>query len=453
MRTLFLLCLALLVTACSSRVTLTPTAVPPGSDDGRPPTLAPPRAPAAVTPRPAAPAEPAAPEAWTHFTTADGLPSNDLLSVAATNLIATGIEQACILTTSPLANSVWVGTNGTGLAMWDGARWTTTTTTTPGVSLADNHITALFVMPRGRVLIGTERGLSTHCPNKANLLWRFGVVWTPPTNRVQAAANFGNIHWYGHPEGTRVMYQGHTLDKLFTTAQGLGANDTRAFVGDGQLSRVWAGTYGGGIAVFDTASRDTIRIRGLLTTANSGLGSDYVTSLTRDAASGVMWIGLAPDPQHGRPGGVSRYDSRAPSGSQWQTFTAADGSLPSDDVRAVALDLSGDLWVGTGSGLARRAASGVWTTYTVASSGGGLGSDDISAISIGPDNSKWIATRGGGLSRLSGAPPPPTTATPVPSATTPPPASTATRTPTPTAEAALYRAFLPLLARATRLQN
>lgn len=423
---------ALLAATCGPPPASPPATVrPPGLTASPPPSVRP----AAVAATPSASPTAPGPSGWRHFTTADGLGSNDVLAIRATDISSTGIENACITYGSPLAHTVWVGSAGGGLSWWDGTTWQTVTHATPGVKLAADTIPALFIMPRGRILIGTSAGLSTHCPNKESLLWQFSpLVWQPPTSAVQAIAVVNNSHWYGLSDGVHGMWQGKEVF-TFTPAQGLGAADVRALVGDALLpySHVWAGTWGGGITLFDAASRP-YRLRRTFTAATSGLGGDRVTSLAIDPRSPtdhrVLWVGFAADPGTGQPGGVSRYEFNMahPTDGVWQTFLGDGNVLPAASVQAIAVDSSGDVWVGTTAGLVRRAAEGsAWTVYTAANTGGQLGADSVSAIGIAPDGTRWFGTRGGGVTALRGPPPPPLTITP---------------TPTPAAQQ-----FLPLLHR------
>lgn len=75
----------------------------------------------------------------------------------------------------------------------------------------------------------------------------------------------------------------------------------------------------------------------------------------------------------------------------WQTWRMADG-LPSDDVRAVAVDATGTLWFATPAGLARRRPDGAWAVLTTVD---GLGSDDVRGLAFLPDGDLWCATPAG----------------------------------------------------------
>ncbi len=407
---------------------------------------------------------------WQRFTTADGLPSNDALTVAVNALAIPTNERVCANANYPFDSSVWVGT-AAGAAWWNGSHWTAITRAGSGNNLAGDRVQAFTFGPRLRVFFGTSAGLSTFCPdghdpNGQLAPWSLGVPWTLPTASIQAGTRVGNTHWFGLPTGALAMYQGRSYNHLFTPADGLGATDVRALASDQISSRVWVGTWGGGLTTL-TGSTTVWNVGTTFNTSNSGIGSNRVTSIAivpRPQQSVILWLGLAPDSAAGKLGGVSRYDETASGGAQWATFTAESGALPSDDVRAVAVDKTGDVWVGTSNGLARClapcAGNGTWLKYTVATTGGGLAGDDVTGIAIAPDGARWFSTTGG-VSRLVGTPPPPSatsTATPTGAATHVPTQTptaavtlTATATPAPTATSTRppphYAVYLPHLAK------
>lgn len=83
--------------------------------------------------------------------------------------------------------------------------------------------------------------------------------------------------------------------------------------------------------------------------------------------------------------------SQRTGGGPWTSWHVADG-LPSDDVRAVAADARGALWLATAAGLAERTAGGSWATFTTAD---GLGSDDLRDAALLADGRLWLATPAG----------------------------------------------------------
>jgi len=71
-------------------------------------------------------------------------------------------------------------------------------------------------------------------------------------------------------------------------------------------------------------------------------------------------------------------------------------AILNNNVRALCLDRSGSLWIGTNGGLLRM-KDGVFTGYTTRE---GLVYDNVTCICETKDGSIWAGTYGGGLSRL-----------------------------------------------------
>ena len=79
----------------------------------------------------------------------------------------------------------------------------------------------------------------------------------------------------------------------------------------------------------------------------------------------------------------------------YKRFTTKDG-LPGDQVRALAEDRDGNLWVGTNQGLGRL-TGGRWSHLGIAQ---GLSSNLVRAVFEDASGNLWIGFYGGGLSRL-----------------------------------------------------
>jgi ligand-binding sensor domain-containing protein len=151
-----------------------------------------------------------------------------------------------------------------------------------------------------------------------------------------------------------------------------------------QNGALWAGTEGGAVR-WDPAT-------GIYTKylAPDGLGDGDVRAVMPDA-SGVTWFGT-----YG--GGLAAYDS-----STWTIFTTADG-LAYNYVYAVALQ-SGLKWVGTSYGLSAFDDGGTpadksddtWTTFRTQD---GLSNNSVRTLAVDNSGRKWLGTNGGGLSVL-----------------------------------------------------
>lgn len=106
-------------------------------------------------------------------------------------------------------------------------------------------------------------------------------------------------------------------------------------------SRLWIGTEGDGLALFDR-SGDRFENFVYKDTGSNCISSSYVTSITSDS-SGILWIGTNR--------GVNRFDPSTGS-FQWIRHKATSPStLASDSVNKVFIDRENRLWIGTPRGL------------------------------------------------------------------------------------------------------
>ena len=167
----------------------------------------------------------------------------------------------------------------------------------------------------------------------------------------------------------------------FTRAEGLPVDSVSSLFVDSD-GTLWAGTFGGGVAVLKDE-----RIVAIID-EDDGLASNQVASIFRDAA-GYIWVGTS--------AGLNRLDGT----DVIQTLRAGDG-LPTDLVRHINQDIDGNLLLSTDSGLAvlEPALSKVTRVHTKAS---GLASGIVACTLVDADGTVWLGSRSGGLARLRGA--------------------------------------------------
>ncbi|MGB9775993.1 MAG: CARDB domain-containing protein, partial [Anaerolineae bacterium] len=123
-----------------------------------------------------------------------------------------------------------------------------------------------------------------------------------------------------------------------------------------------------------------------------GLVSGNVHGVTVDG-QGNVWFAARPTWED-VGGGVS---VRLTDGA-WISYTAENSGLPSNQVRAIAVDSAGNAWFalgppwwqGEGEGISARLANGTWITYTRANSP--LPSDDVRALTVDATGNAWFAT-------------------------------------------------------------
>lgn len=297
----------------------------------------------------------------TNYTAADGLLANNVNCVDV-----------------DANDDIWFGTQD-GISVFDGATWTShTTTTDPG--LVDNTIQAIYVTASGDVWVGTDFGVSIYD----------GTSWASYTS-VDGLGNdqikcisedaSGSI-WFGTNNGAS-LFDGSTWTN-FGTAEGLpfgGVNEIDVHSnGD-----VWMGTGLSGVSIYDGAVFSTIddsdglidnRIRAIvidgsdnkwvgtsegitvLNTANT-FSLNYTTMFSLPApdtlnpvedlemdSQGIIWAGIYVD-YLVTEGGVCAYN-----GSFWNEYKVADG-LVGPVVRALAIDGNDDVWGATSTGVSK----------------------------------------------------------------------------------------------------
>jgi signal transduction histidine kinase/ligand-binding sensor domain-containing protein len=282
------------------------------------------------------------------FTTADGLPSNQIRSTCegadgtrwvagldfglsrwsgtrfvsyfdqnfATHQISTALECGA-------GGAVWIGTSSGLLEIANGR----TRRFSKADGLADDEVTSLRAESDGSLWIGTNDGISRYQNgNFSTYTTRDGlshsVVLSLYTDRE------GTL-WAGTKDGLDQFTDGKVTP--FTTNEGLLSNDAGPVIEDA-AGRLWMGTLGRGLDVFDGH-----RFRAI--THRDGLLDDVVYSFAA-APNGGVWAGT-------RAGA-----NLLANGKVLASFTTKDG-LSGAEVRTLFVDHTGTLWAGTNGGLDR----------------------------------------------------------------------------------------------------
>ncbi|RZA22179.1 MAG: hybrid sensor histidine kinase/response regulator [Lysobacteraceae bacterium] len=81
-------------------------------------------------------------------------------------------------------------------------------------------------------------------------------------------------------------------------------------------------------------------------------------------------------------------------------IVGATQGLPSTEIKVLARDHDGYLWIATADGLARYDGVGMRVWRRQPGDGLGLPGNNVQALMVGPDQRVWVATEGGGISVL-----------------------------------------------------
>lgn len=322
-------------------------------------------------------------QTFTNYTTTDGLLANNVLCVDV-----------------DANDKIWFGTQD-GVSVFDGAVWTSHTTTTDA-GLADNTIQAIYVANSGDVWVGTDFGASVFNGSS----WSsFSTADGLGNDQIKCITeNAAGQIWFGTNTGAS-LFDGVSAWTNYNTSNGLpfgGVNEIDVHAnGD-----VWMGTGLGGVSIFDGTTFSTIsasnglidnRIRAMVIdgadekwigtsegitvlTASNQVSLNYTTIFSLPPpdtlnpiediemdSQGNMWVGVYVD-YLVTEGGVCAYN-----GNNWNQYKVADG-LIGPVVRALAIDGNDDVWVGTSTGVSKISHPSV-----------GIESDPNSSFTIYPN--------------------------------------------------------------------
>ena len=273
--------------------------------------------------------------------------------------------------------TVWIGTNA-GLVRWVSGKIERFPVTD---ALATASILAMMEDREGNLWVGTETdGLHILRDQRFHTLdTREGLSSDRVTTVVEDES--GTL-WAGTQEnGVNALDRDAAMgnwrvSRTLSVAEGLASNVilSLAAAPSGDL---WVGTPDG-----------LNRIRGNRVdtyTSADGLPDDFIRSLLIDA-DGSLWIGTRRGLTHWPAGNVGF--SKAPAPAQMETYTQTSG-LGSDLVGAMARDAKGDLWVATLAGLSRLHGNTI-SNFTTAD---GLSSNVVTALLPRADGTLLIGTQ------------------------------------------------------------
>ncbi|MDZ7369762.1 MAG: hypothetical protein ONB12_01175 [candidate division KSB1 bacterium] len=392
------------------------------------------------------------PSAWEKLTVLQGLPAGEITALL------------------PAEGGLYVGAQA-GLAFFDGVTWrridvdgaevrdlaewqgTICFASENGVYARKNNaycrlgggisnLTALVAAADGTLWAGTsDAGFYIYRPQDGS--WQHFIPDGPGSNLFSdLLIDRDGCLWAASSKrqtGGVYYFDGKRWHNFFQRS-GLAHYDYRTLAED-PFGRIWAGSWGGGVTLFEKVARDSVVFTNLRD-MNGGLSGipgypNYVvvTKILPDAEGRLwflnyeaadrfvlrvfdldrdwqMWstlegirstkvVDLAIDP-HGRKWiatedyGVSVLDdNKTPfdkSDDDLTGYLAVEDGLESNAIRAIACDLDGTMWIGTLMGLHYWFGGKVGIRYNVIN-------DNILSLFVDPRNNKWIGT-GGGLSVL-----------------------------------------------------
>jgi len=158
--------------------------------------------------------------------------------------------------------------------------------------------------------------------------------------------------------------------------------------------KLWIGTYGGGLNLFDPGTGIFTHYKHREKQANS-LTNDYILAIHEDR-SGIPWIGT-------EGGGLDKFDPGKEAFTHYKHDPIIPTSLSDDSVNVIYEDPAGILWIGTEKGGLNRfdRETGKFTHYkNEANNLNSLSNNTVLSIYRDSRGVLWVGTRGGGLDRF-----------------------------------------------------
>jgi len=264
--------------------------------------------------------------------------------------------------TSVVANGteIFVGTNGGGIAYYDGGWQATpfTNTSTAGL-LGNDFINNLSLNPSGRLYAATDQNIYYY---EADTWHTWAPVSTASNSYVGTIAcdNNDNV-WFGY------KHEGYGVSRAVNDAAAAGKSDytidetiPKSDINDIEIegNNIVIGTNGGGLCVFDGSNWE------IYNTVNSSIISNNVRDISIDSDNNY-WIATN--------GGVSYFD-----GTSWTTHKIPD--IQSNDVRAIEYVASDNIWIGTDAGVDNYDGAS-WNPTTI--------TESVIAMTIDKDGNVW----------------------------------------------------------------
>ncbi len=342
---------------------------------------------------------PAVPEL--HFAHLDNTPALRKLGTAEPGTRTMFVDRSDVL---------WIAFQNRGILRYDHRRRSHRVL---GADLMKNSVVKTFLQDRngtlwlaipGRALVHIEE--QSHRFPVHTLTSRTGTPSLVPWNNVR-----GFLEWsrdsvlVASLSGLFVYHRGtHTTTPLTGLPADIARITTKAIwaLARDSRGRLWIGTGGDGLLIYDPRTRDYMRFSAEIGHPNKIIDQRIrVIRITpRGKAILGTWSGACAidadslDLRSSRPVFVQRLEAAAPKGANGQTIEL---------VMAIETDDRGRIWIGTDNGLSMQdPASGRRQQWRRGSPRGtGLISDDIRAILQDHRGSLWIGTHGAGVQRFS----------------------------------------------------
>ncbi len=344
-------------------------------------------------------------QGFTWFGTQDGLNRFDGYSftvfhspIDTSNNLKNNIISRLLCTSD---GKIWAGTFDGGVSVYDPKKKIYTTyhhKLDDPSSLKTNNIAALYEDRNNDMWIGVWNGglskLNTIAGNGqfVHYLHDPNVASSLSDNRVSSIIEDreGNL-WVGTWNGLNRMERDGRFTKYFHAN-----NDPTSLGGDmvWSLTRdstgcIWVGTWDGGVSRYDPTTNKFYVYKNNPSRPNS-LSSSRIRCVYTDR-NGIVWVGTYDT-------GLDRYDQVSDGFIHHRNIPNDPSSLPDDEIQSLMQDVSGTFWIGTASGIANtNPYRHKFPLLKFPDNIPRASFNQLRALCVDRSGDLWCGTRGGGL--------------------------------------------------------
>ena len=221
--------------------------------------------------------------------------------------------------------ATWSGANRVKGDLFDRKSWESFTKKNTAGGLIDDWVYAIEVGEDGRVWFGTESGISMYDGKK----WK---AWNHANGLGAELKLVKNDNQGAMSQFAGTHHTTHAADLPNVENADYRPNYVVSMLLD-QNERLWIGTWGGGLSLFDTRTQTFRNF-----TVQDGLPGNYVLAI-EEGPYGDLWIGSN--------GGLSRFD-----GKTFLNYSEMNGLIGAY-VFSIAFSADRSLWMGSHSGMNR----------------------------------------------------------------------------------------------------